>query len=108
MDNQYNQNLNPNQPPKSNGKATASLVLGIISLVFIFFGIYAFIGFILAVIGLILGIQVKKTDPGNGHAKAGVILCIIGLALTALTFIACTICVAFLAELGSELGGYAY
>lgn len=90
---------NQNYQAPSDGKATASMVLGIISLVFIFFNIYAFIGLILAIIGLILGIQAKKANPENGQAKAGVVLCIIGIVLTSLTFIACTICVASLASL---------
>ncbi|NLK28946.1 MAG: hypothetical protein GX306_11495 [Clostridiales bacterium] len=84
---------------RSNGKATASLVLGIISLVFIFFGTYAFIGMVLAIIGLVLGIQAKKESPDDGKAKAGVILSIIGLSLCALSFIACIACVGALAGL---------
>lgn len=88
---------------QSNGKATASLVLGIISLVFIFFGTFAFIGMILAIIGLILGIQAKKESPADGKAKAGVVLSIIGLGLCALTFLACVACVGYLANLGLSL-----
>lgn len=84
---------------KNEGKALASLVLGIISLVFIFFGTFAFIGMILAIIGLILGISAKKENPEDGKAKAGVVLSIIGLALCALSFIACAICVSSLASL---------
>ncbi|NLP35113.1 MAG: hypothetical protein GX359_07960 [Clostridiales bacterium] len=84
---------------RSNGKATASLVLGIISLVFIFFGTYAFLGIILAIIGLILGIQAKKENPNDGKAKAGVVLSIIGLALCALTFLSCIACVGLIASL---------
>lgn len=77
----------------SENKAIASLVLGIISLVFIFFGYYSFIGIILAIIGLVIGIQAKNDNPDDGKAKAGVILCIIGLSLSAITFIACIACV---------------
>lgn len=84
---------------RSNGKATASLVLGIISLVFIFFGTYAFPGIILAIIGLVLGIQAKKEDPNDTKAKAGFILSIIGLALCALTFLSCVACIGLLASL---------
>lgn len=76
----------------NNGKATASLVLGIVSIVFIFFNVYAFIGLILAIIGLIIGIQAQKESPENGMAKAGVVLCIIGLVMCAISFIACAIC----------------
>lgn len=84
---------------KNEGKAVASLVLGIISMVFIFFGTFAFVGMILAIIGLILGISAKKENPEDGKAKAGVVLSIIGLALCALSFIACAICVGSLASL---------
>lgn len=81
---------------QNNGKSLASLVLGIISLVFIFFGTFAFIGMILAIVGLVLGIQAKKESPNDGKAKAGVILSIIGLALCAITSLACIACFALL------------
>ena len=84
---------------KSDGKATASLVLGIVSLVFIFFGTFAFIGMILAIIGLVLGISAKKENPEDGKAKAGIVLCIIGLALCTLSLLACAACFASLASL---------
>lgn len=76
---------------KTNPKAVASLVLGIISLVFIFFGTFAFIGMILAIVGLILGISAKKEQP-TGLATAGIVLSIVGLAICAVTFIACLAC----------------
>lgn len=84
---------------RSDGKATASLVLGILGLVFVFFGTFAFIGMILAVIGLILGVAAKKENPDDGKAKAGVVLSIISLALCAVTFIACVACISSLAYL---------
>ncbi|NLL00081.1 MAG: DUF4190 domain-containing protein [Clostridiales bacterium] len=84
---------------RNEGKAIASLVLGIISLVFVFFGTFAFIGMILAIIGLILGISAKKENPEDGKAKAGVVLSIISLALCTLSLIACAICFSSLASL---------
>jgi hypothetical protein len=84
---------------RNDGKGTASLVLGIISLVFIFFGTVAFVGIILAVIGLVLGISAKKENPEDGKAKAGVILSIVSLALCTLSFIACAACLSSLAFL---------
>ncbi len=83
----------------SSGKGTASLVLGIISVVFIFTGTFALIGMILAIVGLVLGIQGKKENPEDGKAKAGVVLSIIGLVLCALSFIACVACVGAIASL---------
>ena len=83
---------------QSNGKAVASLVLGIISLIFVFFGTYSFIGMILAVIGLVLGSNAKKEAPSS-MATAGFVLSVISLALCALSFIACAICIGSLASL---------
>ena len=48
---------------ETNGMAVASLVLGIVSAVCIFFGYFAFIGIITGIIGLILGIMAKKKQP---------------------------------------------
>lgn len=98
MDNQVNQ---------SNGKATASLVLGIIALVLIIVGIVLpiispLLGIVLSIIGLILGIQVKKEDPNNSQAKIGVIINIISLILNGLIFISCALCVGSLACLGDD------
>lgn len=83
----------------NEGKATASLVLGIISLVFIFFNVYALIGLILAIIGLVLGMQVKKEQPESTNAKVGVVLCIIGIALCGITFVSCVLCIGALSSL---------
>lgn len=99
MDNQVNQ---------SNGKATASLVLGIISLIVLIIG-FAFpgashlVGVALSIIGLVLGIQAKKEDPENGQAKAGVVINIVGLILNALVFISCALCVGSLACMGNDV-----
>lgn len=82
----------------SNGKAIASLVCGIVSLVCLFFGYGALLGIILAIVGLVLGINAKKEAP-SGMATAGVILSIIGLASCAIIFLACVACVGSLAQL---------
>ena len=96
---QNNYQPQPNQQQPADGKAIASLVLGIVSLVTIFFGYGALLGLILSIVGLILGINSKKTRP-SGMATAGVVLNIIALVLCALTFIACVACVGALASLG--------
>lgn len=77
----YNQNMNsqmPNQPKQSgSGFAIASMVLGILSIVFACcYGI----GLVLAIIGLILGVlALKQQRPGKGMAIAGVVTSILGL-----------------------------
>ena len=86
----------------AGGSATASMVLGIISLVMIAFcccyGISSYLGVILAIVALVLGMkEIKAIEAGEssaagmGQARAGKIMGIIGLVmhlLTILTWIA--------------------
>lgn len=98
----------PNQPvkapPPGNGLAIASLVLGITSLVFMWFGYFALLSIAMAVVGIILGISAKKKNAQvgapAGMATAGIVCSIIALALSALVLVVCTICVASCATLG--------
>lgn len=76
---------------QSNGKAVASLVLGIVSLVCIFFGYGALLGIVLGVVGIILGVMARKEAP-SGMATAGLVLSIIAIVLCVITFLACIIC----------------
>jgi len=71
---------------KSLPNATASLVLGILSIPTCF--CYGLLGLILGIIAIILGNKAKKLDAANpgeyrgvGNAKAGVITGIIGTVL---------------------------
>lgn len=70
----------PQNPNKGN--ATASLVLGILSIVFSATGI----GFILSIIGLVLGVKSMKGyqngESGRGVAVAGFVCSIIGLVFS--------------------------
>jgi hypothetical protein len=79
------------------GKATASLVLGIISVVCWFFGYSAIISVILGVIGLILAGKARKEGFEGGTRTAGFILSLIGLIGGAFVFIACVACASALA-----------
>lgn len=76
----------------SNGKAIASLVLGILACVCVFFGYGALAGIALGVVGLVLGINARKEQP-SGMATAGIVLSIISIAVCSLGFIACVACV---------------
>jgi len=71
--------------------AVASLVLGIISVVCSFIGGLNFLGLVIGIVGLVLGIISKKKAP-SGMATAGIVLCIIGISLTLLVLIACAAC----------------
>lgn len=74
-------NFSAPNPNKGNGKATASLVLGILSLVTCCcFGLP---GMILAVIGFILALSSRNGQKMSGAAVGGLICCIIGFILSA-------------------------
>jgi hypothetical protein len=90
---------------KNSGLAVASLVLGLVGIVFDFIPGVSFIGLIAAIVGLILGIvaknQIKNSNGqigGGGMATAGIVLAIIVLALFVLGMLACA---AFLGSLGT-------
>lgn len=76
---------NTNTVDEKKGKSIASMVLGIVSLVGLCLN--SWVSLICGIIGLILGIQGKKTENAQGMAKAGVILSIISLVLTVLCII---------------------
>lgn len=76
-----------NPPGKSN--ATASLVLGIIAVVFWFFGYSSILSVILGIVGLIQA----KLGYLDAIRTAGFVLSLIGLIGGALAFVACVACV---------------
>lgn len=77
---------------KTPGAATASLVLGLISLIFACFGYGALISIITGIIGIILGIKGNKIQQ-TGMGTAGIVLSIIGLVLSIIVFFACVLCI---------------
>jgi hypothetical protein len=90
MSNPYQTTSNPYEPPRSpefigaaedrNGRATASLVLGLISIIAWFIPV---IGLPVTITGLVLGI--KGLGPQRrGTAIAGIVLSIVFLVLTLL------------------------
>lgn len=79
-----------NNGNESNGMAVASLILGIISVLINFIG-YSWVGLILGIIGIILGVNAKKKNPSS-MASAGLVLSIIGTVLCSVVFIACVAC----------------
>ena len=87
------------EPVPGKGKAVASLVLGIISVVFAWFGYFAIISIILSIIGIALGVSAKKdmeaagVYTARGMATAGFVLSLIALVLSAVVFVSCTLCI---------------
>ena len=83
--------------------AVASLVLGIIAIVMSFTGGLGWIGIILAILGIIFGIQGKKDQAHAGLAKAGFITSIIALFWSVIAFVACVICAAGISAAAATL-----
>lgn len=71
----------------------ASLVLGIISIIFAFTGPIGFIGIIAGVTGIILGAIARKKEPTTGIATGGLITSIVGTSIAVLLYLACIACV---------------
>lgn len=105
--NDYYNGSNNNNYSNGNSNATnkgmTSLVLGIISLFCIFLGQASFIGSILAIVGLIMGVDARNNGDRT-YAKTGIILNTIGLGATLLVTIACIAC---LSCVGCSIFNYA-
>lgn len=93
---------------KSSGLAVASMVLGIVAVVFDF--IFAWVGLICGIIALILGIVAKNQISnsngqigGGGMATAGIVLGAVALLLWLIVLIACS---AIIGGIMSGFGAY--
>ena len=79
------------------GLAVAALVLGIVSCVLAWFYMLNILALVTGLVGLILAVLAGKSYKAlgqkNGLATAGLVLSIIGLALAAIGFLTCTVCV---------------
>ena len=80
-------------PEPGKGSAIASLVLGIASVVLIWFGYSALASVACGIIGLILASSSKKAGYQGGMRTAGFVLSLIGLIAGAVVFVACVACV---------------
>ena len=71
--------------------AVASLVLGILGLVFSFFslGILGSFGIILGILGIIFGAIGRKKPENKGIATAGFVISIICVAINVIVLVAC-------------------
>lgn len=82
-----NNQIDPNGGKQGGvGFGVASLVLGILSI--LFSCCFYYVAFPCGLIGLILGaVAIKKNNAGKGLAIAGVVLSIISLALAVITIV---------------------
>jgi len=71
--------------------AIAGLVLGIVALVLAWWGWSSLIALPIAIVGLVLSCMARKKTP-SGIATAGMVLGIIAVVLTGITFFTCGIC----------------
>lgn len=76
----------------NTGYATASMVLGILAVIFMFFtGIPGWVCIVISVIGLVLATRGLREcpagQPGHGMAVAGVVLNVIALVMSALALV---------------------
>lgn len=91
----------------AKSKGIASLVLGILSLILVWFGEGTLLAMILSIIGIVLGVGARKEltpDQGRGLATAGMICSIIGLVLSTLWLLACVLCIGAFASMGVAFG----
>ena len=80
------------------GKAIAGFVLSLLGVVFgLMNGIFSIVGLPISVIGLSLAVsggkELKRNDQPSGIATAGLVLGIIAVVFTTITFFTCGICV---------------
>lgn len=77
---EMNQYPTPMQPQGSNGFSIASMVLGIVSIIFAC--CFWPLSFVTGIVGLVLGIlSVKQNRAGKGMAIAGIIMCAVAIVL---------------------------
>lgn len=80
-------------PAENNGFAVASLVLGILGCTFFWMSSAAVI---ITILGLVFAVKGRKDIPigskPRGIATAGLVLNIIGLSLSGMIFLSCTMC----------------
>lgn len=86
----YRNGFNDDKYGRSN-KGLTSLILGAVSLLCIFLGQLSFIGSIIAIVGLIMGVDAKNKGD-TAYAKTGIILNTISLCSTLLVTVACIAC----------------
>lgn len=114
MNNDYNNipqfNPQPQGPDPGQGAATGSLVCGITSLVAgIIFGWTTFLalaGLVVGIVGVVLAVNAKKQGNTSGMQTAGLILSIIGAAISGIVFVSCVACICIANALTAE--GYVY
>ena len=71
------------QHQPTNGLAIASLVLGIVSIMFVWIPVVGLLGTLMAIIGLVLGILALRQPTGRGLAVSGLVCAGVSMVITA-------------------------
>ena len=82
------------------GQAIASLVLGIFSILLVWFGLSTIPGLVCGIVGVFMAAGAKKRGYTGGMRTAGFVCSLVGAILCALVFVACIACVACLTTSG--------
>lgn len=92
------------QQKPTNGLAIASMILGIVSIVF---GLCYGVGIVFGIISLVFAIISKKASEGkfSGMALAGLICSIIGIVISIVVIVFLIFSIAYVSEI-SQSGGY--
>ncbi len=90
------------------GKATAGFVLGIVGIVFAILGTwFSVLSFPISIVGLVLAIiggkGLKAANEPSGIATAGLVLGIIAVVFSAISFFTCGLCTICVASSANEL-----
>ncbi len=80
-----------NQNPQ-NSYGIASLVLGILAVVFLFTGMGSFLSLIIGIVAIVMSSMSKRNFGPNGMATAGLVLGIISVVFGCIVFVACAVC----------------
>lgn len=83
----FKKSLKANKEIDTDKKGKTAMILGIIGIAALFIPYLVIAAIPLAILAIVFGNQVKKADPNNGHAKAGVILGWVTLGLVTLALI---------------------
>lgn len=91
----------PPTPPMANppgqGLAIASLVIGIVSILFSWSSFFAIIFMVTSVVGIVLATSAKKKNAEvglpAGMAMAALVVNIVALVFSSIGFLACGVCV---------------
>ena len=81
-----------NGSDSAKNMAIASMVLGIVAVVFAWFGWGAFVSLACSIVGLVLAVNAKKKGNTSGMQKAGLVLSLIGIICAIIGLITCIAC----------------